>query len=496
MLVAGACGWALNDFPIASVSMRFLLSVNRVRVCLVLVFVAVSLRAANAADTPPNIMLVIADDMTWRDCEPYGNSEVRTPNLSRLASEGMCFDACFTSTAMCAPTRAQLYTGMWPVRNGAYPNHSAVRPGTKSIAHHLQKLGYRVGLTGKTHFKPKSSFPFELFGGKDGASDVAAIAEFVNRDRKQPYCLIVTSNEPHTPWNKGNADRYPPSTLTLPPYLADTRETRQALSQYYAEIEFLDGQVGGCLQVVEESGRKDDTIFLFTSEQGSALPFAKWTCYDLGLKTGLIVRWPGHVESGSRTDAMVQYIDVLPTLLEAAGADPTKVDAGRPGSPSGSNGFDGRSFLNVLLGRTATHRDLVFGAHTTRGTINSSESYPIRSARNRSIKYIRNLSHEIPFDNANTKPGGGGGVWESWMAASGATKARGEFYQHRPAEELYDLSKDPFELHNVIADPQYAAVKRELSSELDAWMRQQGDKGVATEMRATDRQKVPGKRKR
>lgn len=472
------------------------LSFNLLSTCFTLLILSLTLQSTAAEDTPPNIMLVIADDMTWRDCGPYGNSEVRTPNLSKLASEGMCFDACFTSTAMCAPTRSQLYTGMWPVRNGAYPNHSAVRPDTKSIAHHLQGLGYRVGLIGKTHIKPKDSFPFEYFGGKDGASDTAAIAEFVNRDKKQPYCLVVASNEPHTPWNKGDASRYPPAKLTLPPYLEDTPETRQALSQYYAEIEFLDGQVGGCLQVVEESGRADNTIFLFTSEQGSALPFAKWTCYDLGLRTGLIARWPGRIKPGSRTDAMVQYVDVVPTLLEAAGADPTKTDTGRPGSPSGSNGFDGRSFLSVLLGKSSTHRDLVFGAHTTRGTINASESYPIRSARNRSIKYIRNLSHESAFDNANTKPGGGGGVWESWVAGKGSTKTRGEFYQRRPAEELYDLSKDPFEMHNLINDPQYAAVKGELSSELDAWMKQQGDKGVATEMRATDRQKVPGKRKR
>lgn len=476
--------------------MRLFLSFNRLSFFSVLLLLSITSGAFAAGETPPNIMIVLADDMTWRDCEPYGNSEVRTPNLSKLASEGMCFDACFTSTAMCAPTRSQLYTGMWPVRNGAYPNHSAVRPGTKSIAQHFKALGYRVGLTGKTHIKPRDSFPFEYLGGKDGASDTTAIAEFVNRDKQQPYCLIVASNEPHTPWNKGDASRYPPAKLTLPPYLEDTPETRQALSRYYAEIEFLDGQVGGCLQVVEEAGQIDDTIFIFTSEQGSALPFAKWTCYDLGLKTGLIVRWPGRIKPGSRTDAMVQYVDVVPTLLEAVGADPTKIDTGRPGSPSGTNGFDGRSFLNVLLGTKSSHRELVFGAHTTRGTINASKTYPIRSVRNRSIKFIRNLSHEIPFDNANTVPGGGGGVWESWVAGSGSTKSRGEYYQRRPAEELYDLEKDPFELHNLIDAPQYAVVKRDLADELDAWMKQQGDEGVATEMLTAERQKSKRKGKR
>ena len=114
----------------------------------------------------PNVMLVIGDDMTWRDCEPYGNREVKTPNMTRLAREGMCFDAMFTATAMCAPTRQQLYTGMFPVRNGAYPNHSRVYDGVKSLVHYLRDLDYRVGLIGKTHFNPPESYPFEFIGRK------------------------------------------------------------------------------------------------------------------------------------------------------------------------------------------------------------------------------------------------------------------------------------------------------------------------------------------
>ena len=112
----------------------------------------------------PNIMLVIGDDMTWLDCEPYGNKEVRTPNMARLAREGMCFDAMFTATAMCAPTRQQLYTGIYPVRNGAYPNHSRVYDGVKSLVHYLKELGYRIGIIGKRHFGPRESFPFEAVG--------------------------------------------------------------------------------------------------------------------------------------------------------------------------------------------------------------------------------------------------------------------------------------------------------------------------------------------
>ena len=440
----------------------------------------------------PNVFLFIADDLTWRDCQPYGNNEVNTPHLAKLASQGMKFNACFTSTAMCAPTRAQLYTGMFPVRNGAYPNHSAVRKGTKSLPHHFKSLGYQVALIGKTHFKPASSFPFEMLRGK-GASDTTRISEFVNRDKEQPYCLVVASKQPHSPWTVGPQEKYDPAKLTIPTYLEDTPATRKTLAKYYAEIEYLDGQVGACMNVVEESGQADDTIFAFTSEQGSALPFAKWTCYDLGLKTGLIVRWPGHIEAGSENSAMVQYVDVLPTLLEAAGAAPNKIDTGRPGAPNGGSGFDGASFLDVLLGKKNSHHEFVFGAHTTRGIINGSMSYPIRSVRSRSLKFIQNLSHEAAFTNVNTRNGGGGGVWQSWIDSDGSTHVRGQFYTNRPAEELYDLAKDPYELHNVITEPAYAAQVEELRNQLTDWMKQQNDRGAETEALAGQRKNPGGK---
>lgn len=447
--------------------------------------------AANDIERP-NIMLVIGDDMTWRDCEPYGNDEVRTPNITRLAQEGMRFDAMFTATAMCAPTRQQLYTGMYPVRNGAYPNHSRVYDGVKSLPHYLKSLGYRVGLIGKKHFGPPESFPFETVGrrgGKDAASDVEAIAEFVNCDRRQPYCLIVASNEPHTPWNRGDATTYNPETLTVPPYLVHCPETRRSLQPYYAEITYLDGQLGSCIRVVDGSGRKDNTIVIFTSEQGSPFPFGgKWSCYETGLKTAFIVRWPAKVKAGTRATAMTQYVDVVPTLLAAAGADPGVIETGRPDA-HGKTGFDGRSFLDVLLGRTDAHRDHVYGAHTTRGIINGSACYPIRSVRSARYKYIRNLNHKAIFYNVvSTRPNDLLHVWKKRGETDPSIAARARFYQYRPAEELYDLDSDPYELNNLAADAKHAEVKGALKRELELWMQQQGDEGVATELRATERQ--------
>jgi len=449
---------------------------------------------AKGVERRPNILLMIADDMTWRDCAPYGNREVQTPQMSGLAREGMCLDGMFTATAMCAPTRQQLYTGMFPVRNGAYPNHSRVYDGVKSVVHHLKELGYRVGLIGKRHFNPPGSFPFETVKSKEGASDTAAIRRFISRDTEQPYCLIVASKEPHGPWNRGDPGAYRAETLSVPEYLVDCAETRAGLVKYYAEITYLDCQLGGCLEAVEASGQKDDTIVIFTSEQGSGIPFGgKWSCYENGLKTAFIVRWPGKVKAGSRSAALTQYVDVLPTLIEAAGGDPKQIETGRADA-TGKKGFDGRSFLKVLLGQTDHHRNYVYGVHTTRGIINGSACYPIRSVRSKRYKYILNPNHETVFYNV-VSTGGGNllDVWKKIGESDPAAAARARFYQHRPAEELYDLERDPYELKNLAGEASLLAIKAALKKELEAWMGQQGDEGNATEMKATERQGLSGR---
>jgi uncharacterized sulfatase len=435
----------------------------------------VSLAGVQSKEAPPNIILMIADDMTWCDVGCYGNPDVKTPNIDKLAAQGMRFTRCFTSTAMCAPTRQQLYTGLYPVRNGAYPNHSRVKPGVRSLVHYLKTLGYRVGIAGKKHYGPAESFPFETVAGS--AEDYKAIEDLISRDRTQPYCLVVTSNQPHRPWGKGRPDDYDSKKLSMPAYMVDTAETRNGLAKYYAEITYLDGQVGKCMELVDRSGGWDNTLFIFTSEQGSFFPHCKWTLYDTGIRTSFIVRWPKKIKAGSVTDAMVQYVDVTPTLVEAAGGKAIP-------------GLDGLSFLAVLLGRKNSHRDVTHGVHTTRGIIAGSECYPIRSIRTATHKYIINLSHEAEFSNIVTKRDRSG-IWKSWVekAETDADAVRKvEMYVRRPAEELYDLEKDPYELNNLAADPKYRALMDSLQKQLLAWMDRQGDKGIETEMQAFERQ--------
>ncbi len=430
----------------------------------------------------PNILLMLADDMACQDCQPYGNPEVRTPHLKRLAKEGLVFDRAFTATAMCAPTRQQLYTGVFPVRNGAYPNHSQVMPGTRSIVHHLRELGYRVGLLGKTHFGPPDSFPFEKLTKRSSR-------EFVSRDVNQPFCLVVASNSPHLPWKAGPQD-YDADSLTIPDYLVDNAETRAALARYYSEISDFDREVGHWLGILDEQGLAHNTIAIVSSEQGPQFPGGKWTCYDYGLRVALFVRWPKVVEPGTRTQAMVQYVDILPTLLEAVGADPTKVDTGLPGAKDGGSGFDGRSFMGVLSGQAKTHGQWTYGVHTTQGII-AGRPYPIRSIRDERYKYIINLLPDSNFHNTVIESDRAN-YWRSWERDAkhdDHAKRLVQRYIRRPAEELYDLQTDPNELHNLAADSRYQARVETMKQQLTRWMKQQNDRGIETELAANQRKR-------
>jgi len=460
---------------------------TRVIALLLLTFSA----AAQQGEARPNIVLFICDDMTWSDAGCYGSADVHTPNLDALATQGLRFNYCYTSTAMCAPTRQQLYTGLWPIRSGAYPNHSRVGDGTRSLGHHFAQLGYRVAISGKKHYGPASAFPFETLRpterGNQNEIDLGAIRQYINRESDEPYFLICATNQPHAPWDQGDPSAYDPAELTLPPYLADTPLTRQELTRYDAEVTQADHLMGQVMAALDDAGQRDNTIFIFTSEQGSGLPFAKWTCYEAGLRTGLVVRWPGVIEPGTTTDAMVQYVDIVPTLIEVVGGDPTRIDTGLPGAPDGGTGFDGRSFAPVLLGQSDTHRDLIFGVHTTRGIINGSDCYPIRSVRDGRYKLILNLNHEATFTNILIREP----LWQDWVDAAQAGDARAanavQRYRHRPAVELYDLSADPYEMNNLAQDPQLQAVRQRLTEALSDWMQQQGDEGNATEMLVTPR---------
>lgn len=447
---------------------------KRVQVQISLLFLLCWIPVANAEERP-NFVFIIADDLTFRDIGCYGG-QAHTPHIDQLATEGMKFTHCFQAAPMCSPTRHNIYTGLYPVKSGAYPNHTFAKPDTKSIVHYLKPLGYRVALSGKKHISPKRVFPFE-YSGKKNNPDMDVIDELFadSSSSKSPFCLFACSNEPHSPWNKGDASQYPPKKIKLPPYLVDTPLVRDYFSHYLAEITYFDHQVGQILKSLEKHNLHDNTMVMVVSEQGNGFPFAKWTCYGNGLQSAMIVRWPGKVKPRSITDAMVEYVDITPTFINAAGGEQNPV-------------LDGTSFLPVLTGKTNHHKDFTYGIMTTRGVINGSDQYAIRSVRDKKYRLIWNLNYDAEFSNIcmNTD------YFQSMVEAgnAGDAKARSlvKKYKKRPEYELYDCEIDPLEMKNLAEDSKYKAEMQRLNKRLKIWMQEQGDQGIETELDAILRQ--------
>jgi N-sulfoglucosamine sulfohydrolase len=479
-----------------------------VRLLTLLAVLLSAMPLAATAEAKPNILIIIADDLTWHDVRCFGGpTDALTPHLDALAAEGMRLTRFYSPSPVCSPTRQSLLTGLFPVRSGAYPNHAIVRSGTRSLPFHLQALGYRTGCFGKTHFGPDASYPFDAMGGfltrkerkkangkeegalEDEELDLGALKSFMAdaASRKQPFCAYVAPHEPHSPWTVGDRSPYDATKLTLAPYLVDTPLMRKDLVNYYAEVNHLDGTVGTVLAMLERAGAAGNTLVLFFSEQGSSVPHAKWTLYDPGIRVAAIARWPGRIVPGSTNPALMQYVDVLPTILAAAGGDPLAIDAGCPDA-DGRTGLDGRSFLDALEGRSTTLRDAVFAEHTTCGIIKGSDAYASRSVSDGRWKLIINLEPEEVFRNAISD----GALLRSWRAKGKEGDAfaaeQAARYSRRPARELYDLQEDPWELTNIAERPENAMRMSALQGRLDAWMHQQGDLGDRTEREAKEHQ--------
>jgi len=434
-------------------------------------------------DQKPNIVLIIADDCRFLDLGCYGSPDAITPNIDRLASQGLMFKRFFQATAMSSPTRHCLLTGIYPVRTGAYPNHTFIKDGISTLPKYLKDLGYRVAMQGKKHIAPLSAFPFEYLDNKEPVSknqqiNLNKIEDFIEEVSitKEPFFLYIGSTDPHTPWNRGDASLFDPDKLTLSPNLVDTKETRNSYIKYLAEINQLDSDVGIIDEIIERYGLADNTVFIFTSEQGYAFPFAKWTCYDEGLQTAFIIRWKNVTNPGSKTNAICEYVDVTPTLIDIAGG-------------MAPDTLDGKSFLSVIKGEKNTFKDYTYSIQTTRGVSGGSNYYGIRSVRNTEYRYILNLTPDVDFTCWASKINND--FWASWLTkAETNCHARQQTirYRLRPNEELYNVINDPFMMNNLAYDVSYSDVKKELRLRLNSWMEQQGDKGQQTEMEAYEHQ--------
>jgi arylsulfatase A-like enzyme len=292
-------------------------------------------------------------------------------------------------------------------------------------------------------------------------------AYFKNNKENEPVCLMAGDRRPHVPWT--TISLYDPSKLDLPPYFIDTKETREHWAQYYSDITGFDMEMGKVYQLAcEQFG--NNFIFVYSADNGRQWPFGKWNLYDSGIKVPLIVVWPGHIRPNTRTDALVSWTDILPTLLEITGS---KIP----------EGLDGKSFSNILHGKSAKHREYIFTTHSGDGKMNV---YPIRSVRDNRFKYIRNLRPDCYHSNHSDilrKPNAAA-YWNSWDEAAAADPVAASViqkYDVRPAEEFYDTSKDPSEQQNLIDSKTHREHIEKMRQMLDKWMNEQGDKQTVFE---------------
>ena len=435
-----------------------------VAVCLTLLIDSEAIAEVNDS-APTNIVVFLSDDHTWRDSSVYGSPDIATPNMQRVANHGVTFDQAFVASPSCAPSRAALLTGMYPARNGAEPNHARPSAEITKLPEYFQRIGYEVVSFGKVgHYAQTPDYGFDLakhFGYHDDIAVDEAIDWLNRRQSNKPLCLFVGTNWPHVPWPEDH-EGVEPGEIVIPPNHVDTKVSREWRAKYIAAIQKMDQELG---RVYDASVRKfgKDFFFLHTSDHGAQWPFGKWNLYDDGIRTPLIVTWPEHIRPGERSDAMVSWIDVLPTLLDVAGAEP-------PAS------IDGKSFLPVLLGEIDQHRDYLFTTHSGDGDYNV---FPIRSVRSADgWKYIRNLHPDFLFGSHVTHASAEKGYWHSWVSEaviSESAKSIVNAYRQRPAEQLFHTPSDPYENVNRIEQLSQQARVTQLRNQLDQWLEETGD---------------------
>ena len=414
---------------------------------------------ANESGEPPNFLVFVADDLNKEYYGCYGHPNTASPTVDRLAAEGMVFDSAFTGQAICATSRSMLYTGKYPFRNGAVMNHTAVYEGTRTICHHLQELNYDVILCGKSHVRPASAFPWtqailhpiakgDQKTNEDRTMPLDKLESFFQQKGgpKRPFCVVASSHYPHGEHPQQTS--FSADSVSLTRFHVDTPRNRKSEAHFNQAIKNSDDELERALALLDKYDHADNTIVIFVSDHGR---FGKWTVYDSGLNVPLVVRWPSVVKAGSRSDALVSFADVLPTMLEAAGADPV-------------SDFDGRSFLPVLKQTARSHQKYVYGVMINQGIINA-HVFPGRTIRSKQYRYIRNYNTLAAVKRREVA-----GKKHTEILRMGAQQ-----HPDIPEEELFDVIADPQEKHNLASDPTHEEIKTKLKQELQNWLVAQND---------------------
>ncbi|MFD0843776.1 sulfatase [Flaviramulus multivorans] len=431
------------------ISISFLLAI------LFLSCIASSSQKKKNGDKKPNLIFYLADDQDVYDYGCYGNEKVKTPAVDRLAKEGMLFQNAFTGQAICAPSRSQLLTGKYPLKNGCFANHTSVKPDIQSMVRHMQKLGYEVVLAGKSHVNPSKVFPWDkewhAIEKEDGPRPYIPLDSIENyfNTAKKPFVMLIASYYPHAEYFKvDNPKAEDIKTYPFNSVKKDDKGFIKSKAGYYRSIEEDNKQLEDVLNLVDLHLDTDNTLFIYSADHGVS---GKFDVKDVSLKVPFVVRWPKIIRPDTKSSQLIHYTDVLPTFIDIAGGHAT-------------DEMDGKSFLPLLKGEDVAINEYVYGVRTNQNILNS-EIFPSRMIRNKRYKYIRNFnSIEVVEQNLTGKPN------VDYFIKRGANAFKDE-----PFEELYDLQNDPFEQHNLAKNPEYKTIKEKLAEDMFIWMKDQGD---------------------
>ena len=438
---------------------------------LVLVTFTLSCQINKSNGVRPNIVLIIADDMNWDDCGAYGHPTIKTPNIDKLAQEGMRFTQAFLTTSSCSPSRASIITGKYPHNTDAEQLHWPLPEGHLTFVENLKDAGYWTALGGKYHLGDavRSQFNYiEEVGtagfqlgadGKqnqmqgDGSGCESWIHLLKTRPKNQPFFLWLAAVDPHRPYEKNIINSpHKNEDVLVHPYLPDTEEVRGDLALYYDEISRMDAYVGDVIRELEIQEISDNTFILFISDNGRPFPRDKTTLYEGGIKTPWIVKWPNNVEKGSKNDRLISSIDIAPTFMKLAGLEPLEV-------------FEGYNFTPLLFDNKTSIRNEIYAEDHW----HDFEDYT-RAIRTYNYKYIKNFYPDLP--NTPSADAFRSDTYKSMLDLKSENKLNEAqmscFVIPRPEEELYDIVNDPFELVNLANNPDEKQTLQEMREKLIA----------------------------
>ena len=455
-------------------------------VCLCVTRLSASVSESPRGDDRPNVLLITSED-NGPELGCYGDPYVKTPNLDRLAAEGVRFERAFVATASCSESRAALLTGLYGHQSGQIglaTHHYGMFGRLPNTASLLKRHGYRTGLIGKLHVNPESAFPFDFrpnvsqnntFARRNVARVAELAADFF-ADSDTPFFLMVNYADAHLPFLR-QQHGLPETPLSandvrpLPWIGLDTPGLRESQADYYNCLMRLDTGVGMLLAALTEAGLTDNTLVIYLGDHGAQFPRGKLASYESSLRVPLIVRFPDRIPKGRTHRELISTVDLLPTILEATGAE------GPPALP-------GRSLLPLMLKTNAEWRKYVFSEYHGHYP---PLYFPQRTVRDDRYKLIVNLLQDRPNPVADACTSAGQPSYVSKGDVAAADTAIGSTYStwvDAPPIELYDLATDPHEMRNRVDDPQLAEIKARLVGALRQWQQRTQDPLVDPEVLA------------